>query len=97
MAKKRERLFDLNTATKTEVIEHYAISENDTGSPEVQVALLTKRIEQLNEHLLVNKKDNHGRRGLLQMVSTRRKLLKYLKNEDIERYRNLIESIGLRK
>ena len=82
---------------KSEIIAKYARSEGDTGSPEVQIALLTARIEALNAHLSVHKKDNHGRRGLLQMVSTRKKLLNYLKNSDIERYRALIEALGLRK
>ncbi len=82
---------------KSEVIAKYARSEGDTGSPEVQIALLTSRIEALNAHLSIHKKDNHGRRGLLQMVSTRKKLLNYLKNKDIERYRTLIDSLGLRK
>ena len=82
---------------KSEIIAKYARSEGDTGSPEVQIALLTARIEALNAHLAVHKKDNHGRRGLLQMVSTRKKLLNYLKNSDIERYRALIEALGLRK
>lgn len=89
--------FDFATATKSEIIKEYAINEGDTGSPEVQVALLTKRIEQLNIHLDANKKDNHGRRGLLKMVSNRRKLLNYLMKEDIERYRALISKLGLRK
>ena len=82
---------------KSEIIAKYARSEGDTGSPEVQIALLTARIEALNAHLAVHKKDNHGRRGLLQMVSTRKKLLNYLKNSDIERYRALIDALGLRK
>lgn len=89
--------FDFITATKSEIINEYALSEGDTGSPEVQIALLTKRIQLLNEHLEANKKDNHGRRGLLKMVGKRRKLLKYLMNEDIERYRDLIARLGLRK
>ena len=82
---------------KSEIIAKYARSEGDTGSPEVQIALLTARIEALNAHLAVHKKDNHGRRGLLQMVSTRKKLLNYLKNTDINRYRELIVALGLRK
>ena len=82
---------------KQQIIEENKTSEYDTGSPEVQIALLTARIEALNTHLSVHKKDNHGRRGLLQMVSTRKKLLNYLKNTDIERYRALIEALGLRK
>ena len=72
-------------------------NEGDTGSPEVQVALLTARINDLNEHFKVHPKDHHSRRGLLKMVGQRRNLLAYLKNKDIERYRKLIESLGLRK
>ncbi|MCR4725738.1 MAG: 30S ribosomal protein S15 [Clostridia bacterium] len=82
---------------KSEIIAKYARSEGDTGSPEVQIALLTARIEALNAHLAVHKKDNHGRRGLLEMVGTRKKLLTYLKNKDINRYRELIAALGLRK
>ncbi|NLJ90732.1 MAG: 30S ribosomal protein S15 [Clostridiales bacterium] len=82
---------------KLEIIKKYGRSENDTGSPEVQVALLTARIEELNEHLKSNKKDHHSRRGLLKMVGQRRGLLEYLKKKDIERYRELIASLGLRK
>ena len=82
---------------KTEIIQKYARTEGDTGSPEVQVAVLTERIAELTEHLKVNLKDHHSRRGLLKMVGKRRNLLAYLKNKDIERYRNLIASLGLRK
>ena len=82
---------------KTELIKKYARSEGDTGSPEVQVAVLTERIAELTEHLKVNPKDHHSRRGLLKMVGKRRNLLNYLKNKDIDRYRNLIASLGLRK
>ncbi|MBQ1916139.1 MAG: 30S ribosomal protein S15 [Lachnospiraceae bacterium] len=82
---------------KTEIIQKYARTEGDTGSPEVQVAVLTERIAELTEHLKVNPKDHHSRRGLLKMVGKRRNLLAYLKNKDIERYRNLIASLGLRK
>ncbi|MQN00631.1 MAG: 30S ribosomal protein S15 [Lachnospiraceae bacterium] len=82
---------------KTEIIKKYARSEGDTGSPEVQVAVLTERIAELTEHLKVNQKDHHSRRGLLKMVGKRRNLLEYLKNKDIDRYRTLIESLGLRK
>ena len=82
---------------KSEIIAKYARSEGDTGSPEVQIALLTARIEALNAHLAIHKKDNHGRRGLLEMVGTRKKLLTYLKNKDINRYRELIAALGLRK
>lgn len=87
----------MDKATKSEIIQKYAQKEGDTGSPEVQVALLTYRINHLNEHLKVNKKDSHSRRGLLKMVGKRRGLLNYLKDKDIERYRNLIASLNLRK
>lgn len=87
----------MDKATKTSVIEKYMTHEGDTGSPEVQVALLTFRINHLNEHLKLNKKDHHSRRGLLKMVGHRRNLLNYLNDKDIERYRKLIESLGLRK
>ena len=83
--------------TKQEIIEAYARHEGDTGSPEVQIALLTERINHLNEHLKINKKDHHSRRGLLKMVGQRRGLLNYLKDTDIERYRALIARLGLRK
>lgn len=82
---------------KTAVINEYARTPGDTGSPEVQVAILTARIQELTEHLKVNPKDHHSRRGMLQMVGQRRGLLEYLKNKDIERYRTLIERLGLRK
>ena len=82
---------------KAAIISEYATKEGDTGSPEVQIALLTARINELNEHLKVHKKDHHSRRGLLKMVGQRRNLLNYLKNVDIERYRNLIARLGLRK
>ena len=82
---------------KTEVIANNRIHETDTGSPEVQIAILTARINELNEHLKVHKKDNHSRRGLLKMVGKRRKLLVYLQNNDIERYRAIITKLGLRK
>lgn len=82
---------------KTEIIQKYARTEGDTGSPEVQVAVLTERIAELTEHLKVNPKDHHSRRGLLKMVGKRRNLLAYLKDKDIGRYRNLIASLGLRK
>ncbi len=83
--------------TKQEIIEKYALHEGDTGSPEVQIALLTERINHLNEHLQLNKKDHHSRRGLLKMVGQRRGLLNYLKEKDIERYRAIIASLNLRK
>lgn len=82
---------------KQEIINEYATKPGDTGSPEVQVAVLTARIEELTEHLKENPKDHHSRRGLLKMVGKRRNLLAYLKNNDIERYRSLIERLGLRK
>lgn len=83
--------------SKQEIIAAYAQHEGDTGSPEVQIALLTARIEQLNEHFAVHKKDFHSRRGLLQMVGKRRNLLNYLKETDIERYRAIIAKLGIRK
>ena len=82
---------------KTEVIEKFARKAGDTGSPEVQVAILTARINELTEHLKANHKDHHSRRGLLKMVGKRRGLLGYLKEKDIERYRSLIERLGIRK
>jgi small subunit ribosomal protein S15 len=82
---------------KNEIIAKFATHEGDTGSPEVQIALLTYRINHLNEHLKVNKQDNHSRRGLLKMVGKRRGLLDYLKAKDIARYRAIIEALGLRK
>ena len=82
---------------KQDIIKEYARSEGDTGSPEVQIAILTARIQELTEHLKVNHKDHHSRRGLLKMVGKRRGLLAYLKQVDIERYRSLIERLGLRK
>ena len=82
---------------KQAIIKEYARTEGDTGSPEVQVAILTARINDLNEHFKVHPKDHHSRRGLLKMVGQRRNLLAYLKSKDIERYRTLIEQLGLRK
>ena len=82
---------------KAAIIEANKINEKDTGSPEVQIAILTKRINDLTEHLKTHKKDHHSRRGLLKMVGQRRNLLKYLKDNDLERYRNLIARLGLRK
>ena len=87
----------LDTTVKTEIIAGNATSEGDTGSPEVQVALLTRRISDLTEHLKVHQHDHHSRRGLLLLVGRRRRLLKYLSNEDISRYRALIERLGLRR
>ena len=82
---------------KSEIIEKYKRDEKDTGSPEVQIALLTERINELTEHLKVHKKDNHSRRGLLKMVGKRRNLLNYLAKKDINRYRAIVEKLGLRK
>ncbi len=82
---------------KTEIIKQYGLKEGDTGSPEVQVAILSERIKELTEHLKIHKKDNHSRRGLFMMVGQRRGLLEYLKKKDIERYRALIEKLNLRK
>ena len=81
---------------KTAVIESSRLHETDTGSPEVQIAVLSKRIADLNEHLKVHKKDNHSRRGLFKMVGRRKNLLNYLKKKDIERYRAIIEKLGIR-
>ncbi len=82
---------------KQQIIEEYATHPGDTGSPEVQVAILTYRINELNEHLKVHKKDHHSRRGLLKMVGQRRNLLAYLRDTDIERYRSLLARLNLRK
>ncbi len=87
----------IDQTKKTEIIKEYMIHEGDTGSPEVQIAILTYRINDLNEHLKIHKKDHHSRRGLLKMVGQRRNMLNYLKNKDVERYRTLIARLGLRK
>ena len=87
----------MDKARKQEIIQQYKLHEGDTGSPEVQIAILTDRINHLNEHLKINKKDHHSRRGLLMMVGRRRGLLNYLKSVDIERYRSIIEKLNLRK
>lgn len=87
----------MDKAMKTQIIGNFARHEGDTGSPEVQIAILTERINHLNEHLKLNKKDHHSRRGLLLMVGQRRGLLDYLKKTDIERYRSLIAELELRK
>lgn len=87
----------MTKAEKTQIIQQYARHEGDTGSPEVQIAVLTKRINDLTDHLRVNKKDHHSRRGLLKMVGHRRNLLNYLKKVDIERYRATIAKLGIRK
>lgn len=85
------------TEVKTGIIEQYRVHESDSGSPEVQVALLTNRITELTEHFKIHTKDHHGRRGLLKLVGRRRRLLDYLKGQDLERYRSTIERLGLRK
>ena len=87
----------MNKETKTQIIETYAVHEGDTGSPEVQIALLTKRIAELTEHLKTNTHDHHSRRGLLKMVGHRRNLLNYLMKKDVERYRATIAKLGIRK
>ena len=85
------------TDAKKELIEKYKKHESDTGSPEVQIGLLTYRISYLTEHLKVHKKDHHSRRGLLMLVGKRRRLLNYVKKNDVQRYRNIIETLGLRR
>lgn len=85
------------TEEKKELIERYKLHDSDTGSPEVQVGLLTHRIQYLTEHLKVHKKDHHSRRGLLMLVGRRRRLLNYVKSKDVKRYRTIIETLGLRR
>lgn len=87
----------MTNAEKNTIIAEFATHEGDTGSPEVQIAVLTKRINDLTEHLKIHKKDHHSRRGLLKMVGHRRNLLNYLANKDIERYREIISKLGIRK
>jgi len=87
----------LSQEEKRKIIDEFKTHENDTGSPEVQIAILTKKIELLNEHLRVHKKDHHSRRGLLKMVGKRRNLLAYLREKDVTRYRELIQKLGLRR
>ena len=87
----------ISKESKAEIIAKYKRDEKDTGSPEVQIALLTERINELTEHLKVHKKDNHSRRGLLKMVGKRRNLLNYLAKTDVQRYRDIVEKLGLRK
>ncbi len=87
----------MDKSVKEQIINKYKLHDNDTGSPEVQIALLTERINHLNEHLKIHKKDHHSRRGLLMMVGRRRGLLNYLMKKDIERYRAIIEKLDLRK
>ncbi len=88
---------NLSKEEKSRIIEEYKLHDGDTGSPEVQIAILTHRINKLNEHLKAHKKDHHSRRGLLKMVGQRRGLQNYLEKTDIERYRNLVEKLGLRR
>lgn len=87
----------LSPEVKREIIDRFKTSENDTGSSEVQIALLSNRIKDLTEHFKVHKKDNHSRRGLLKLVGQRRRLLNYLKGKDVEKYKNLIKELGIRK
>ncbi|PWA13549.1 30S ribosomal protein S15 [Pueribacillus theae] len=87
----------LSQQEKEQIISEYKTHSNDTGSPEVQIAILTKQINTLNEHLRTHKKDHHSRRGLLKMVGKRRNLLTYLRNKDVARYRELIQKLGLRR
>lgn len=87
----------LTQERKNEIITQYKTHESDTGSPEVQIAVLTEQINTLNEHLRTHKKDHHSRRGLLKMVGRRRNLLTYLRNKDVQRYRELIQKLGLRR
>lgn len=97
MNKKEVKGMALTTDQKQDVISKHKIHDNDTGSPEVQVAILTKRINTLTEHLKLHKGDHHSRRGLLKMVGQRRALLNYLRDRHFDRYRSLIEKLGLRK
>ncbi|MEE2621253.1 MAG: 30S ribosomal protein S15 [Pseudomonadota bacterium] len=87
----------IDTKTKQDLIKKFARKDNDTGSPEVQVAILTTRITNLSEHFKTHKKDNHSRRGLLKLVSQRRKILDYVKSKDESRYKTLIEQLGIRR
>lgn len=87
----------LTSTAKKAIIDDFKLSEHDSGSPEVQVALLTKRITELTEHFKIHKKDHHGRRGLLKMVGKRRRLLDYMKKQDVSRYRETIARLGIRK
>lgn len=87
----------LNTETKKEIIDKFKLHGNDTGSPEVQIALLSNRINYLTEHFKIHKKDHHSRRGLLKLVGQRRKLLNYLKRSDLTRYQQIIKELGIRK
>ena len=93
----RRKILMLTKEEKTALIKQYAVHEGDTGSPEIQIAVLTSRIAYLTEHLKEHKKDHHSRRGLLKMVGHRRRLLAYLRNKDIERYRSILAKLDLRK
>lgn len=96
-ANKERKIIMITKEMKQQIIKDYQLKEGDTGSPEVQIAILTYRINDLNEHLKIHKKDHHSRRGLLKMVGQRRNMLAYLKENDLERYRTLIARLGLRK
>jgi len=87
----------LSKESKQKIISEFKLHDSDTGSPEVQVAILTRRINELTEHLREHRKDHHSRRGLLKMVGQRRRLLNYLRNTDVERYRAILEKLGLRR
>ncbi len=87
----------LTAGAKKEILDRFKLHEKDTGSPEVQIALLTSRIQYLTEHFKIHKKDHHSRRGLLKLVGQRRRLLNYLKKRDLEKYRTLIKELGIRK
>jgi small subunit ribosomal protein S15 len=94
---KRRKEVVLSTQDKKELIDQYKLHDTDTGSPEVQIGLLTHRIQYLTEHLKVHKKDHHSRRGLLMLVGRRRRLLNYVRNNDVQRYRTIIDNLGLRR
>ena len=96
-ANEERKIIMITKEMKQQIIKDYQLKEGDTGSPEVQIAILTYRINDLNEHLKIHKKDHHSRRGLLKMVCQRRNMLAYLKENDLERYRTLIARLGLRK
>ena len=87
----------LNKETKRQIIDKYRLHDHDSGSPEVQIALLTEKIKYLTEHFRIHKKDHHSRRGLLKMVGRRRRLLEYLKKKEFDRYRTVIKELGLRR
>ena len=96
-ANEERKIIMITKEMKQQIMKDYQLKEGDTGSPEVQIAILTYRINDLNEHLKIHKKDHHSRRGLLKMVGQRRNMLAYLKENDLERYRTLIARLGLRK